>query len=201
MNGENKKFYIFPLTNINLFPYTTKPLNIFEPRYIEMVHSSIKNSIPIAICFLPEGSQEIRPVAGYAVPQIIEERPDQTLLVFMVGQGKAKLDLDTSQSEGLYFSMNGVPLKESLELADHLREKYVALGEVLVRWVTRHVADPLQRETFIKSLTGPREVVGAFSAYLIYDYDLQYEVMELVSVNEQIEFLYRLLESGRLTNV
>ncbi|MEQ1723450.1 MAG: LON peptidase substrate-binding domain-containing protein [Pseudobdellovibrio sp.] len=201
MSTEAKKFFIFPLTNINLFPNTTKPLNIFEPRYVEMVNQSIQLGIPIALCFVPEGSFEIRPIAGFAVPQVIERRADGTMLVFMAGQGKAQLNLSTIKTEDLVSSMEGTVVREDKVLDDSLRAKYVALSEVLVRWVSSHISDPLQRDTFIKSLNGPEAVIGAFSAYLIYDYDLQYEMMEIISVNEQIKFLYRLLESGKLTNV
>lgn len=166
-----------------------------------MVHESVKGGVPIALCFLPEGSQQIRPVAGYAIPQIVEERPDRSLLIFMAGQGRVILEPQTLRAEGSFSSMRGVLMKESLELSDRYREKYVTLGEALVRWVSQHITDQLQKEIFVKSLIGPREVVGAFTAYLIYDYDLQYEVMELKSMDQQIEFLYRLLLSGRLTNV
>lgn len=196
-----KKFFIFPLTNINLFPYTTKPLHVFEPRYVEMVNQSIKHGIPIAVCFVPEGTNEIRPVAGYAIPQIIERKHDQTLLVFMAGEGKVQLDLHSISTEDLVSSMHGEPVVEELSLNESLKAKYMNLSEVLVRWITTHIGDPLQRETFIRSLKGPQEVIGAFSAYLIYDYDLQYEAMELTSLSEQILFLHRLLESGKLTHL
>ena len=35
---------IFPLSNFIIFPKTTVPLNIFEPRYIEMINDSMKNN-------------------------------------------------------------------------------------------------------------------------------------------------------------
>ena len=37
-----KKIPIFPLSNFILFPNTSVPLNIFEPRYLQMVNDSIK---------------------------------------------------------------------------------------------------------------------------------------------------------------
>jgi len=40
------KIPVFPLSNLIIFPETTIPLNIFEPRYIQMIDDSIKtNSI------------------------------------------------------------------------------------------------------------------------------------------------------------
>ena len=34
---------IFPLSNFIIFPNTTVPLNIFEPRYLDMVNDSMKS--------------------------------------------------------------------------------------------------------------------------------------------------------------
>jgi len=39
-----KKIAIFPLSNFIIFPKTTVPLNIFEPRYVDMVNDSMKSS-------------------------------------------------------------------------------------------------------------------------------------------------------------
>ena len=37
------KISIFPLSNFIIFPKTTVPLNIFEPRYIDMINDSMKS--------------------------------------------------------------------------------------------------------------------------------------------------------------
>tara|TARA_B100000035_G_C20934676_1_gene524676 strand:+ start:49 stop:696 length:648 start_codon:yes stop_codon:yes gene_type:complete len=44
MKKENlpKKLSVFPLSNFIIFPKTTVPLNIFEPRYIDMINDSMK---------------------------------------------------------------------------------------------------------------------------------------------------------------
>ena len=39
-----KKIAVFPLSNFIVFPKTTVPLNIFEPRYIDMVNNSMKTN-------------------------------------------------------------------------------------------------------------------------------------------------------------
>ena len=41
-NDLPKIVSVFPLSNFIIFPKTTVPLNIFEPRYIEMVNDSMK---------------------------------------------------------------------------------------------------------------------------------------------------------------
>jgi len=39
-----KKIPVFPMSNFIIFPKTTVPLNIFEPRYIDMVNDSMKSN-------------------------------------------------------------------------------------------------------------------------------------------------------------
>ena len=40
---------VFPLSNFIIFPNTTVPLNIFEPRYIEMINNSMKTNKMIGL--------------------------------------------------------------------------------------------------------------------------------------------------------
>tara|TARA_A100001388_G_scaffold185714_1_gene139441 strand:- start:1984 stop:2622 length:639 start_codon:yes stop_codon:yes gene_type:complete len=43
MKNFPKEIPVFPLSNFIIFPKTTVPLNIFEPRYIDMINDSMKN--------------------------------------------------------------------------------------------------------------------------------------------------------------
>jgi Uncharacterized protein, similar to the N-terminal domain of Lon protease len=38
------KVSVFPLSNFIIFPKATVPLNIFEPRYIDMINDSMKSN-------------------------------------------------------------------------------------------------------------------------------------------------------------
>ena len=42
LNDLPKKIPVFPLSNFIIFPKTSVPLNVFEPRYIDMINDSIK---------------------------------------------------------------------------------------------------------------------------------------------------------------
>ena len=44
MKNLPKKIPVFPLSNFIIFPRTTVPLNIFEPRYIDMINDSMKSN-------------------------------------------------------------------------------------------------------------------------------------------------------------
>ena len=43
INSLPKKIPVFPLSNFIIFPKTTVPLNIFEPRYVDMINDSMKS--------------------------------------------------------------------------------------------------------------------------------------------------------------
>ena len=44
INDLPKEIPVFPLSNFIIFPRTTVPLNIFEPRYIDMINDSMKSN-------------------------------------------------------------------------------------------------------------------------------------------------------------
>ena len=44
INNLPKTIPVFPINNFIIFPKTTVPLNIFEPRYIEMIDESMKSN-------------------------------------------------------------------------------------------------------------------------------------------------------------
>ncbi|MDA9597376.1 LON peptidase substrate-binding domain-containing protein [Candidatus Pelagibacter sp.] len=48
-NELPEKIAVFPLSNFIIFPDTTVPLNIFEPRYIEMIDDTINDTKMIGI--------------------------------------------------------------------------------------------------------------------------------------------------------
>ena len=53
---------VFPLSNFIIFPKTTVPLNIFEPRYIDMINDSMKsNKIIGMIQPQSSSSQKVQP--------------------------------------------------------------------------------------------------------------------------------------------
>ena len=49
INDFPKELPVFPLSNFIIFPRTSVPLNIFEPRYIDMINDSMKSNKMIGI--------------------------------------------------------------------------------------------------------------------------------------------------------
>ena len=49
MKNLPKTIPVFPLSNFIIFPHTTVPLNVFEPRYVEMIQDSMKTNKMIGL--------------------------------------------------------------------------------------------------------------------------------------------------------
>lgn len=201
--------FLFPLVNVTLFPRTTKPLNVFEPRYLTMIREAVRTQTPVALGFIEDPSKVsavkpgeqvpfVREIAGYGFAQIIEERVNGTLLVFLKGEGKLRLGKVLDKGTP-YIVCEAEVVSETLEMAPQLQTELDALFRSLYRWIETHIPDPTQRDILLRNLVQPEEIVGAFASYLVRDYDLQHMVLEYKDINEKIHFLYRLMESGELT--
>lgn len=199
---------VFPLVNVCLFPGTTKPLNIFEPRYIQMMRECVTGDQPVALGFIenidsvkPHKSGEklsyIREIAGFGRPQIMQERLNGTLLVFIHAEGKVRLG-PLAKTETPYLVVEAEEVKEVGELRGTSAQYVKILNQILARWIQTHIPDPDQRKFFLDNVTGPLEVVGAFASYLVRDYDLQQMILEMNDINDKIQVLYRLVESNEI---
>lgn len=200
--------YLFPLVNVCLFPGTTKPLNIFEPRYLQMVRDAIATGTPIALGFIEniesvkphkvgEKLSYVREVAGYGTPTIVQERLNGTLLIFIQAEGKLRLG-QLKSTETPYLVVEGEIIKEEMNLSDESSKYVNTLNHILARWIQTHIPDPEQKNLFLSSLRGPQEIVGAFATYLVRDYDVQQMLLEMNDINDKIKTLYRLVESNEV---
>lgn len=201
--------FLFPLVNVTLFPRTTKPLNIFEPRYLAMIKDAIESRTPVALGFIEDPSKVtpirpgdsvpfVREIAGYGYAQIVEERVNGTLLIFLQGQGKLRLG-KVLDRKAPYIVCEGEIIPENNILEANVRPKLSSMQRVMTRWIHAHVPDPAQQEMFMRNLSHPEEIVGAFASYMVRDYDLQQMVLEYNDINEKVDFLHRLMESNELT--
>ena len=192
------KYLVLPLKNVIFLPSIVKPLQLTEPDHSLILNYSLSQNLPMALCYLPEGEKQFLPIAGYGMPQVVEHRDEHNYLIFIKCLGKVNILLNTINIENGCLVAEGEACYDDLSLSDRQKTKYISLSHVLARWIQQHIHDINQQKAFLNNLTTPTEVVSAFATYLVYDYDLQYEIQSLAALNEKIEILYRLLESGKL---
>lgn len=203
------KLFVFPLGQVLLLPGTTKPLNIFEPRYLQMIQDAQAEKTPIALGFIERHEAHfhvqggmplsfVHPIAGYGHPEVIEKRPDGTLLVLLKGEGKAKLG-PVQESHRPYLVVEAEPIPEKTEIETSQALQYLNIHKHLVRWIGENISEQAAREQFIQTLTGPLEIVGASTIYLIQDPDMQQMILESNDINEKINLLSGVLLTGQLS--
>ena len=96
---------VFPLSNFIIFPKTTVPLNIFEPRYIDMINDSMKSNKLVGM-IQPKFSKEIND----NIPQLhtigcmgkitsFRETEDSRFLIELKGLIRFKITNEISENE------------------------------------------------------------------------------------------------------
>tara|TARA_B100001029_G_C14912227_1_gene367177 strand:- start:11 stop:655 length:645 start_codon:yes stop_codon:yes gene_type:complete len=100
---------LFPLSNFIIFPNTTVPLNIFEPRYIQMIDDSMKSHRMIGM-IQPKKSGELKKPDLYEVGCIgkitsFNETEDGRYLIIINGVSRFNIDKEI-QTDKLYRSCN-----------------------------------------------------------------------------------------------
>ena len=96
---------VFPLSNFIIFPKTTVPLNIFEPRYIEMIDNSMKTNRLIGM-IQPKKSGELKKPDLYKVGcagkiTSFNETDDGRYLIILNGICRFKI-MDEINNNNLY---------------------------------------------------------------------------------------------------
>ena len=96
---------VFPLSNFIIFPRTTVPLNIFEPRYIEMIDNSMKTNRLIGM-IQPKKSGQLKKPDLYKVGcagkiTSFNETDDGRYLIILNGICRFKI-LDELNNDNLY---------------------------------------------------------------------------------------------------
>ena len=99
-----KKIPVFPLSNFIIFPKTTVPLNIFEPRYIEMIDDAMKGNRIIGMIQPKKNDQTIPMLYNIGCAGKItsfNETEDGRYLIILNGISRFKI-IEELETDKLY---------------------------------------------------------------------------------------------------
>ncbi len=174
------------------------PLNIFEPRYIQMVSEALEQNRPIAISYDdPTEPSPGRPriVAGYGLPTLLEKRPDGTLLIVVRGTGKARLG-KVIRSEP-FIVCEAFDIRENLSLDEGNRFRMRRYQRAAERWIDEQVPEQAYRDTIRSSLDSPEKIIEFLASHMVKDPDVREQILEIDDINERISILQKLgIDSG-----
>ena len=119
-----KEIPVFPLSNFIIFPKTTVPLNIFEPRYIEMVNDAMKGNRIIGMIQPRKSELTVPPLykvgcAGKIIS--FSETEDGRYLIVLSGTSRFKI-IEELETERLYRKFS-VDFKDFLYDLDEKNEE------------------------------------------------------------------------------
>ena len=131
-----KKISIFPISNFIFFPQTSIPLNIFEPRYLQMINDSIKKNRLIGMVQPKKNKQkkknktELYSVGCMGKIINFNETEDGRIILVLKGISRFTLKSELS-NEKLYreFEVSYKEFEKDLELNDEAT-KFIDLDTI-----------------------------------------------------------------------
>jgi ATP-dependent Lon protease len=200
--------YLFPLSNTVFFPNTSKPLHIFEPRYLKMIDDSLAGDVPIALGYVDQAQAEykievgmpigfVRQIVGYGKPRIVEKRSDGTQLIFLEAVGKAKLG-NLLNITSPYLVVEAMAIEEDLSFSGENTKSLGLLRLLLHNWVKRNIPEVEVRDQFMSQMKTPHDIISCCATFLIIDPDLQQAILEENSLQAKLHLLDGLVASGEV---
>lgn len=185
------EIFVFPLPTVVLFPATSQPLRIFEPRYVEMVNDALRLDRPIA---LTSGSTA-GTVAGAGRVQLLEENADGTMMILLRSDSKVRLkQIDDVSKPYLIARAETIEERTDLE-AGHVFYLHRLMREVS-GWLERNIPQPKKRHEFISQMSSDEERVNTACSLLIQDHEWQQKLLEMNDLSERLKTAASLLETG-----
>lgn len=194
---------VFPLAKVTLFPSTTKPLNIFEPRYVAMIEDALKNDGLVALAYHDPSTAKaqdlgimghVRMVAGVGRVQLVERRPDGTMLILLHAIGKVQLET-AIKTDLPYIRAEARWLEEEKTLSDKYLFVLSRLMRDLGRWLTTHIPSAEDRDKFLEHLETPEDKINAICSLMVLDAEMQQALLETDSLDERCSQLVLAIES------
>lgn len=179
---------VFPLDGVVLFPTTTLPLYLFEPRYLQMFKDAVQNKRPIAICPTAPFKGKI---VGYGHPALIQQRDDGTQAIVIRGQGRARLVRPVQAEPFWIYEIQDEPYADQIEPG----QQFVVnrMRRQLQQWAEKEIPLADQRSALLESLHHPRLVLESLAMLQLKDPDVRQKILEFNDINEAIQFVMPLL--------
>jgi Lon protease-like protein len=162
-----KSVPVFPLTGALLLPFSHRPLNIFEPRYIEMVDAALRGDRLIGL-IQPEDTSEESPKGRSALQQI---------------GCLGRITHFEESGEGRYFIiLEGVTrfrLAHELTVMTPYRQGVISAEDFATDFTRDFGEDAVDRERFIKMMRDYAEFANI---------DLNFEEIERTGTADLVNF-------------
>ncbi len=206
-SGRAVDVFVFPLPRMVFYPGTTKPLNVFEPRYVQMINEAVEGNVPVALAFSEPrrfsegyaGALGVRRVAGVGRPVVLEARMDGTLLVLVEALGKVRLDRRRAPGGRSYAVCGADWVDETNRLEPGNIFMLNRLNKEFVRWLEANVGDREQLAIFLSQLKSPFEKINYLCSLMIHEPETQQRLLEADDINDRLRTVSLLFDQSRVS--
>lgn len=184
--NETYELALFPLSTV-LFPTTSIPLRIFEPRYVDLISRCMRDNTGFGVVALASGDEIGPPGQTHEVGTIarivdFDQGPDGLLNVVIVGKERFRILQTTTQSDNLLLGQI-IQLDNVPQLS--IPEEFHALSELF---------DEINSKVEITRLGAPSPSSAAELAYNLAQYlplpvPTKMAVLEIDNAFELLQFV------------
>lgn len=179
---DGKPIPIFPLPSVVLFPQIVQPLQIFEPRYLDMIEDALDGHGFISMALLKPGYEddylgnpEIHPVVVVGNIITYQAKDDGTYDIVLLGNKRARL---VEEVPGKAYRRGVlVELKEKLPHSTQESEDLRLGLETLLKMATRDMEDENIGLSKLQESFSDQSNVGFLVDFLAYHFikDLEFQ--------------------------
>jgi Lon protease-like protein len=176
---------------VTLFPATAQPLNIFEPRYLEMINDAIEGDRPVALS--QKGA--VGAIAGCGHVHVLERRDDGTMMILIRADRKVQLQSIDSKSKP-YLIAQVTSIQETTDIEPGHKFYLHRLMKEVDGWLERNVPLAKRRDEFLDQMGTDEERINTACSLLIEDPDWQQKLLEINDLSERLKTAAALLETS-----
>jgi hypothetical protein len=188
---------IFPLPDVVLFPHTTLPLHIFEPRYRQMVQDCLTGDRRLAMGLLKPGWEKdyygrppIHAIAGAGEIVQHEALPDGRFNI--VVRGTMRIGVTSELPPDLpYRVVRAKPLVDRYMVADPeaLALRLDRLKVFFLRILAEMNTGQGEMTKLLSGVKDPGIIVDRIAGALIADTDVRQQILECVEVPARVSLV------------
>ena len=187
---------LFPLPGLILSPGGKITLNIFEPRYLQMVKDAMESDIPMAIAHasktqfsdclaIPDkGHPYICTEVGYGRVEIIGESPNGVLIA-VSSLGKAEVT-KVEELHNPYIKLELEPISLNNKLNPESEFLYRRIRSLARERMMSFLKSCEEADAVMAQLKSPERLLAFYIDHILQGWEKKYELFQIDDINEKI---------------
>lgn len=197
---SNIQANLFPLPNLILNPGGKLTLNIFEPRYLELLEACERNGTPLAIAhaethehkdFIKIPHNEFPFVfseVGFGSVQTLSTTENGAKIIVVTGLGKGKIT-GVQENEGGYLSVSLEDIPYERDLDVEMTFLYRRLKDITRERINDFLKNEREVSVLMDNLREPQELVAFYTDHILKDFKLKMVIFESNNINEKLKII------------